>query len=208
MKMKTNLHLICLVYLLFSCIGCAAYVAPPQNFSNGPQSELTPRGTMIFEGEYEFVPPPPPWEKLIGSQFTHYVVGFYRKDIDKSRLASSFIAYDEDPYGTSRILETRAEECLKRYFWASMLQKTILEKKKITILGGEGLSVTFEILDPTKKIKVRSMLVFGYREERVVLFYMNQWRAIDSDYDTSAFELFNKFFSSFTFLKKSFYNTL
>lgn len=163
---------------------------------------------MIFDGEYEFVPPPSGWEMLRGSQLTHYVVGFYRRDSDKSRLASSFIAYDEDPYGTSKDLETRAQECLKRYFWASMLQKNILEKKKQKVLGGEGLAITFEINDPAKKIKVRSMLVFGYRGERVVLFYLNQWRSIDSSFDQSAFELFDKFVTSFTFLKKSFYETL
>jgi len=163
---------------------------------------------MIFDGEYEFVPPPSGWEMLRGSQFTHYVVGFYRRDSDKSRLASSFIAYDEDPYGISKDLETRAQECLKRYFWASMLQKNILEKKKLKVLGGEGLAVTFEINDTTKKIKVRSMLVFGYRGERVVLFYLNQWRSIDSSFDQGAFELFDKFVTSFTFLKKSFYEIL
>ncbi|MRR53398.1 MAG: hypothetical protein EG822_02660 [Deltaproteobacteria bacterium] len=207
--MKIYLRMVLLLCVFFSLAGCAARVAVPQKaatLSTSPQ--LTPRGTMIFNGEYEFVPPPSEWEMLRGSQFTHYVVGFYRRDLDKSRLASSFIAYDEDPYGTSKDLETRAQECLKRYFWASMLQKNILEKKKRKVLGGEGLSLTFEINDPAKKIKVRSMLVFGYRGERVVLFYLNQWRSIDGSFDPSAFELFDKFITSFTFLKKSFYETL
>lgn len=207
--MNRNLRLIVLCCVFLSLTGCAAQVAAPQKAATLSASpELTPRGTMIFEGEYEFVPPPSEWEMLRGSQFTHYVVGFYRRDADNSRMASSFIAFDEDPYGTSKALETRAQECLKRYFWASMLQKNILEKKKLKVLGGEGLAITFEINDPTKKIKVRSMLVFGYRGERVVLFYLNQWRSIDSSFDQGAFELFDKFVDSFTFLKKSFYETL
>lgn len=207
--MKSFLRGILLICIFFSLAGCAARVAAPQKAATqSPSPELTSRGTMIFDGEYEFVPPPSGWEMLRGSQLTHYVVGFYRRDIDKSRLASSFIAYDEEPYGTSKDLETRAQECLKRYFWSSMLQKNILEKKKLKVLGGEGLAITFEINDTTKKIKVRSMLVFGYRGERVVLFYLNQWRSIDSSFDQSAFELFDKFVTSFTFLKKSFYETL
>lgn len=206
--MKRPLCMIVLYCMLFSLSGCAARVAPQKAVSLDTTPQLTPRGTMILDGEYEFVPPPSTWELLKGSQFTHYVVGFYRRDVDKISLASSFIAYDEDPYGTSRDLETRAQECLKRYFGASMLHKNILEKKKLKVLGGEGLTITFEIKDPVKNIMVRSMLVFGYRGERVVLFYLNQWRSIDSNFDQSTFELFDKFVTSFTFLKKSFYETL
>lgn len=206
--MKRQILMVYLICVIFSLAGCAARVAPPKAAPLDTPQQLTPRGTMIFDSEYEFVPPPSGWEMLRGSQMTHYVVGFYRQDLDKSRMASSFIAYDEDPYGTSKDLEIRAQECLKRYFWASMLQKNILEKKKLKILGGEGLAITFEINDTTKKIKVRSMLIFGYRGERVVLFYLNQWRSIDSSFDQSAFELFDKFVTSFTYLKKSFYETL
>jgi hypothetical protein len=199
------LYFFCAISFLF---GCASQIAPRKDVSGSAMPALTPRGTMIINDEYEIMPPPSPWEMLTGNQFSHYVVGFYRKDSDKIQLASSFFAYDEDPFGTSRDLEVRSRECLKRYFWESMQPKTILEKKKVRILGGEGLSVIFEVKDPSKKIKVKSMLVFGYRGDRIVLFYINQWRSIDSSYDGSAFDLFDKFMSSFTFLKKSFYQTL
>lgn len=208
MKIKKYLQIVYFLCVLSFLFGCATQIAPRKDVSSSAVPALTPRGTMIVNDEYEFIPPLSPWEMLTGNQFSHYVVGFYRKDLDKSRLASSFIAYDEDPFGSSRNLEVRSQECLKRYFWASMLQKTILEKKKINILGGEGLAVTFEVKDPSKKIKVKSMLVFGYRGDRIVLFYSNQWRSIDSSYDSSAFDLFDKFVNSFTFLKKSFYQTL
>jgi len=206
--MKRTLLLVHLFCVFFSLVGCAARVAPLKQVSLDAPLHVTPQGTAIFNDEYEFMPPPSEWEMLRGSQFTHYVVGFYRRDSDKSSMASSFIAYDEDPYGISKDLETRAQECLKRYFWASMLEKNILEKKKRKVLGGEGLAITFEINDPTKKIKVRSKLVFGYRGERVVLFYFNQWRSFDSNFDQSAFELFDRFVTSFSYLKKSFYETL
>ena len=208
MKMKKFWRIFCLFCASFLLVACASRIAPRKDVSISTTPELTPRGTMIIDGEYEFMPPPPQWEMLKGNQFTHYVVGFYRKDLDKIQLASSFFAYDEEPFGSSRDLEVRSQECLKRYFWESMLQKTILEKKKVNILGGEGLAVTFEVKDPGKKIKVKSKLVFGYRGDRIVLFYINQWRSIDSSYDSSAFDLFDKFVNSFTFLKKSFYQTL
>jgi hypothetical protein len=208
MKMIKFWPLFSLACLLSIVVGCATQGTPRIEVPTATLPQLTPRGTMIFNDEYEFIPPPSSFEMLTGNQFSHYVVGYYRKDSDKISLSSSFIAYDEDPFGTSRDLEIRSRECLERYFWASMFQKTILEKRKLKVLGGEGLAVTFEIKDTTKKIKVKSKLVFGYRGDRIVLFYINQWRAIDSSYDAGAFDTFDTFVKSFTFLKKSFYETL
>ena len=76
------------------------------------------------------------------------------------------------------------------------------------VVGGEGFAVTVEGKDPVKKEKVRAKVVFGKRGERVVGFYITQWRPMDGTYDPSAFEVFDKFWKSFKFLKKSFYETL
>ncbi len=208
MKCKNSWQIVYFFCAFSFLFGCVSQIAPQKVVSSSTMPALTPRGTMIINDEYEFIPPPAPWEMLTGNQSSHYVVGFYRKDLDKIQLSSSFFAYDEEPFGSSRDLEVRSQECLKRYFSEAMLKKNILEKKKVRILGGEGLAVTFEVKDPGKKIKVKSKLVFGYRGDRVVLFYINQWRYIDSSYDNSAFDLFDKFVNSFTFLKKSFYQTL
>ncbi len=75
-------------------------------------------------------------------------------------------------------------------------------------MGGEGLAVLVEGKDPVKKEKVRAKVVFGKRGDRIVGFYITQWRPMDGSYDLSAFEIFDKFVSSFKFLKKSFYETL
>jgi hypothetical protein len=210
MKIRRLLRLSCLC-----CIAAALFSCTPRNaivekssVTALPLPELTPRGTLVFNDEYEFTPPPEPWEVFKGTQTTHYIVGFYRKDPDTSQLASTFFAYDENPYGFSRNLEERAKECLKRYFWASILEVTVLEQKKVRILGGEGLAVTFEGTDTVKKIKVKSKVLFGHRGERVVAFYINQWRSLDGSYDDSVYVMFDKFVNSFRFLKKSFYETL
>jgi hypothetical protein len=166
-------------------------------------------GTIVFNGEYRFLPPTiPPWELLMGSDTTHYVFGFYRKDPGPLQLESTFFAYDEEPYGYSRDMEERAREFLKRFYWASYVNVTVLEKKPTQILGGQGLSLVMEGKDPVKKIKVRSKVIFGKRGERVVAFYINQWRTIDGKYDLAAFDTFDKFAGSLKFLRKSFYQTL
>jgi hypothetical protein len=68
--------------------------------------------------------------------------------------------------------------------------------------------VLVEGKDPVKKEKIRAKIIFARRGERVVGFYITQWRPIDGTYDLSAFEVFDQFVSSFKFLKKSFYEEL
>ncbi len=84
----------------------------------------------------------------------------------------------------------------------------LYERLNAQVLGGEGLEVVVEGKDPVKKEKVRAKVIFGKRGERVVGFYITQWRPMDGSYDLSAFEVFDKFVKSFKFLKKSFYETL
>ena len=42
-----------------------------------------------------------------------------------------------------QILKDREKEFFKRFLWNAILQFQILEKKKIQVLGGEGLAVTW-----------------------------------------------------------------
>jgi hypothetical protein len=51
-------------------------------------------------------------------------------------------------------------------------------------------------------------VVFGKRGDRVVAWYLTQWRLIDGVYDDSAFQVFDTFWGSFKYLKKSFYEAL
>jgi hypothetical protein len=208
MKVRIFQRFYCFIFAISLLLGFLPQSAASHDSYQHATVETTARGTVLFNGEYEFTPPPAPWEMFKGNQTTHYVVAFFRKDPGVNQLDSSFFAYDEEPYGFSGNLEVRAQECLKRYFWSSILQITVLEKKKVKVLGGEGLSVTIEGKDAVKKVKVKSKLVFGKRGERVVAFYVNQWRYLEGSYDSNAFDLFDIFVNSFTFLKKSFYETL
>ena len=170
--------------------------------------KLTPQGIVIWEDEFEFLPPPPDWKLLrVETGENDINFGFMRNDKGPFPSVTTF-AYDEEPFGCSTKFEDREKEFFKRFLFNAILQFQILERKQVKVLGGEGLEVTVEGKDPVKKEKVRAKVVFGNRGERVVGFYITQWRPMDGSYDLSAFEIFDKFVKSFKFLKKSFYETL
>jgi len=117
-------------------------------------------------------------------------------------------AYDEEPFGCSTRFEDREKEFFRRFLFNAIVQFQVLEKKPVKVVGGEGLAVTVEGKDPVKKEKVRAKVVFGKRGDRVVGWYITQWRPMEATYDLSAFEIFDKYVESFKFLKPSFYQTL
>jgi hypothetical protein len=180
--------------------------------STGPAKSvpyrMTQQGTVIWEDEFEFLPPPPNWKLLrVEEEGGDINFGFIRDDPGSFPSMTSF-AYDEEPFGCSTQFEGREKEFFKRFLFNAIVQFEVLEKKKGPVAGGEGLAVTVEGKDPVKKEKVRAKVVFGKRGERVVGFYITQWRPIEGTYDLSAFDVFDKFVASFKFLKKSFYETL
>ena len=169
--------------------------------------KLSPQGTVIWQDEFEFMPPPPDWKLLIVEEEGDINFGFTRADPGQFPSTTSF-AYDEEPFGSSTKLEEREREFFKRFLFNAILQFQVLEKRKTQVLGGEGLEVVTEGKDLVKGEKVRAKVVFGKRGERIVGFYITQWRPINGTYELSAFEIFDKFVNSFKFLKKSFYETL
>jgi len=168
---------------------------------------ISPQGTVIWDDEFEFAPPPLGWKLLIPEEGGDINIGFMRMDRGPFPSSTTF-AYDEEPFGFSTQFEGREIEFFKRFLFNAILQFQILERKKVQVVGGEGLAVTVEGKDPVKKEKVRAKVIFGKRGERVIGFYITQWRPLDGNYDLSAFEDFDKFVNSFKFLKKSFYETL
>ena len=203
--MKRNgLTILCFMLAAAWLSGCAL-----TETSKKTPYRMSSQGTVIWNDEFEFKPPPSEWKIIqveVGGEFGF---GFLRADPGQFPSQSMFV-YDEEPFGCSTKFENREEEFFKRYLWTSALNMTmrILEKQKVNVLGGEGLAVVAEGEDPIKKEKAKSKVVFGKRGDRVVAFYLTQWRHIDGTYDPSAFDVFDKFVASFKFLKKSFYETL
>jgi hypothetical protein len=168
---------------------------------------LSSQGTVIWEDEFEFALPPLGWKLLRPEAGGDINFGFTRDDPGEFPSVSIF-AYDEEPFGCTTQFEGRGKEFFKRFLFNAILQFQILERKKVQVVGGEGLAVTVEGKDPIKKEKVRAKVVFGKRGDRIVGFYITQWRPMDGNYDLSAFDVFDQFVASFKFLKKSFYETL
>ena len=193
---------ICVAMVLAWLSGCATVET-----SKKVPYKLSPQGTVIWQDEFEFMPPPPDWKLLIVEEEGDINFGFTRSDPGQFPSTTSF-AYDEEPFGSSKKVEEREREFFKRFLFNAILQFQFLEKRKIQVLGGEGLEVVTEGKDLVKGEKVRAKVVFGKRGDRVVGFYITQWRPIDGTYELSAFEIFDKFVKSFKFLKKSFYETL
>jgi hypothetical protein len=170
---------------------------------------LSEQGTLIWNDEFEFMFPSPGWRVVQVESGGEFGFGFIRSDPGSFPSQSIFV-YDEDPFGCSTKFDERSEEFFKRYLWAAAISMNIKvqETKRVSVVGGEGLAVIAEGQDPIKKEKVRSKVVFGKRGDRVVSWYITQWRHIDGSFDPSAFEVFDKFVASFKYLKKSFYETL
>jgi len=203
MKRKGLMILFALLALVW-VLGCATLQQPSEK-----PYRLSERGTLIWEDEFEFMVPPSGWSVVQVESGGEFGFGFLRRERGEFPSQSIFV-YDEEPFGGSLKLEERSEEFFKRYLWAAAISMNlkVLETKRVNVVGGEGLAVIAEGKDPVKKEKVRSKIVFGKRGERIVSWYLTQWRHIDGSFDPSAFEVFDKFVASFKFLKKSFYETL
>jgi hypothetical protein len=202
--MRKRLTILCSLFVAAWLCGCAMLETPQEK-----PYKVTPQGMVIWEDEIEFKIPPPGWKLLrVESGENDINFGFMRADPGAFPSGTTF-AYDEEPFGCSAAsLEGREREFFKRFLFNAILDFQILGRKKVQVVGGEGLQIDVEGKDPVKGEKVRARVIFGKRGDRIVGFYITQWRPMDGTYDLSAFDVFDRFWGSFKFLKKSFYQTL
>ena len=158
--MKRNWVLILTVALVLGLwlSGCATTEIKKRPY------RMSQQGTLIWDDEFEFKPPPSGWKIIeveVGGEFGF---GFMRADSGPFPSQSMFV-YDEEPFGCSTQFENREAEFFKRYLWSAAvsMDMQILERQKAQVLGGEGLAVVAEGKDPVKKEKVKSKVVFGKR---------------------------------------------
>jgi hypothetical protein len=202
--MKIKPFLILFLILILGCwfSGCATFGPPPKS-----PLQRTAQGTVVYDEEFEFALLPPGWKLIQVESGGEFGFGFLKVDPGAFPSQSMFV-YDEEPFGCTTKFEDREKEFFKRFLWNSVMNFQVLERKKFQLQNGEGLAVTVEGKDPVRKEKAKAEVIFGKRGERVVAWYITQWRHIDGTYDPSAFEVFEKFAASFKYLKKSFYETL
>jgi hypothetical protein len=143
MKRKT-LTFLCSMLVMAWLAGCAN-MEPPKKVPY----RLSPQGTVIWEDEFEFMPPPPDWKLLRVEEGENDIsFGFTRSDPGGFPSVTAF-AYDEDPFGcTAASFEGREREFFKRFLFNAILQFQIQDRKKVQVVGGEGLAVTVEGKDP------------------------------------------------------------
>jgi hypothetical protein len=201
--MKRNAFLVLCMMLVGMWLSACATTQTAQK-----PYRISPQGTVIWEDEFEFMPPPPDWKLLRPEEGGDINFGFMRSDLGGFPSTTTF-AYDEEPFGcTAASFEGREKEFFKRFLFNAILNFQVLDRKEVQVVGGEGLQVDVEGKDPVRGEKVRARVIFGKRGDRIIGFYITQWRPMDGTYDTAAFDIFDKFVKSFKFLKKSFYETL
>jgi hypothetical protein len=198
---RRGVLILCLMLVGGWVLGCATMGSEQKPY------RLTSKGTVVWEDELEFEPPPLGWSLLRPEPGGDINFGFMRQDGGPFPSVTTF-AYDEEPFGCSPQFEGREREFFKRFLFNAILDFKILGKKEVQVVGGEGLQVDVEGKDAVKGEKVRARVIFGKRGDRIVGFYITQWRPMDGVYDMKAFDIFEKFVHSFKFLKKSFYETL
>jgi len=203
MKNKQIISLGCLLVFGLWLSGCVT-TAPKES-----RLQLGSEGKMIYGDEFEFAMPPSGWRLVEVESGGEFGFGFLKTDPGSFPSQSMFV-YDEEPFGCSLNFEDREEEFVSRFLWSSPMSINLksTQKQKVRVVGGEGLAVTIEGQDPIRKEKAKSKVVFGKRGNRVVAWYITQWRPIDGTFDQSAFDVFDKWWSSYRYLKKSFYESL
>lgn len=174
------------------------------------QALRQPDGSVLWLDEYRFIPPPPPWQ-LLDLNDRDFSLALYKacgQESAEEFPCESTMAYAEEPFGHSRELEPRAREFLKRYLWASKVEFSAPATIPASINGQDALIVRVAGTEPVKHFRVQAKIVFMHRGERVVAFFISQWRAGDRPFNEADFTEFDHFVDSFRFVKPSFYETL
>jgi len=191
---------VCAAFLFSACAQTATRVADPLAQMRQPD------GVVVWQQEYRFVPPPPPWQ-LIDLDEDDYSIAFM-KICSEGYPCQSTLAYAEEPFGYSLDFEERQTEFFKRFLWASRVTFAPPELRKVKIGGREGLEGITIGVEPVLKHKVRCKILFFRRGERMVAFYYTQWRSEEKPFDTADEADFDRFAESFAFLRPSFYESL
>ncbi len=181
--------------------GCATAQKPK------PFLVPTDRGTTLYEDKYEFKPPSPGWSlmrNLVGGDFEF---GFLK--IEKGDFPSqTTMFYDEEPFGNSHDLETRAKQYSTYFLAGRGIHMEIKQKENGEVAGRPALVVQMQGENPYRNEKAKSAVYFFKTGEYVVTFACTQWRPMKGTFDPGPFQEFEVFVKSFRYLKKPFYEEI
>lgn len=195
-----RLVVLCAVWSLAAC-------APATIRTIDPLVQLRqPDGTVVWQEEYRFVPPPDPWQ-LIDLDEDDYSIAFLKACSDGYPCQST-LAYAEEPFGYSLDFERRQAEFFRRFLWAGRVTFAPPELKRVQVFGQDALAAITVGVEPVLRHKVRCKILFARRGERIVAFYFTQWRPAEKNFDAADEVDFDRFAESFAFLRPSFYERL
>ncbi|MBE0603342.1 MAG: hypothetical protein IH611_06890 [Deltaproteobacteria bacterium] len=195
-----------LVLVVAVLAGCAAI--PRSGEQQASPYRYAPDGSVIWGEEFQFDPPPQAWRLMQVDKGDEFSFAFL-KPCSESGVCAATFAFDEEPFGDSRDLGERMQEFYARFLWAARVHFGQVETQASTAAGGrEALTAVAEGRDEVKGRKVMTKVVLTHRGERVVAFYLTQWRSLDGTYDPAEVKDFDAFVDSFRFIRPSFFETL
>ena len=182
--------------------GCAT-LAPEKPIVLVP----TDRGTVVYMGKYGFARPSAGWFVLRAIEGGDFELGFMKMEKGEFPSQTTYI-YDGEPFGSSRDLNTRSEQYCTRFLFNSGMFPQISKKEKTQVMGQSAVALYLEGENPSRNEKAKSKIYLVPKGERIISFVCTQWRPLQGSFDPEPFEHFERFVSSFKFLKPDFYEEL
>jgi hypothetical protein len=167
---------------------------------------LTPtdRGTVLFLDRYEFNRPPQNWALMKNLEGGDFELGFLLFEKGDFPSQTTFM-YDEEPYGGSQDLETRAKYYCTRFLFNSGIEVRVTKQEKASVAGGDAIALSLEGENPNRNEKAKSKVYLIKKGNRIVSFVCTMWRPMNGTYSQQPFDYFETFVHSFKYLKKDFY---
>jgi hypothetical protein len=181
--------------------GCATPVREKPKAAFVP----TDQGTVVYEDKYEFKAPLG-WKVLRAGSGGDFEFGFFKPEGEYP--SQTTFAYDDEPYGNSRVLEARANQYQTLFLMTTGLILTESKIEKAEVTGLPAVILQIEGVNPSQNEKGKSKIYLVRRGEWVVSFLCTQWRPMKGTYDPKDFEIFDTFVKSFKFLKKTFWEEI
>jgi hypothetical protein len=181
--------------------GCATMGEKPK-----PTMVPTERGTVLFLDKYEFKSPPQNWALMKNLEGGDFELGFMLIEPGAFPTQTTFM-YDDQPYGGSQDLETRAKYYCTRFLFNSGIDLRVTKQEKVTLGGKDAIALSLEGENPNRDEKAKSKVYLVKKGNRIISFVCTQWRPLNGTYSQEPFDYYEAFVQSFKFLKKDFYET-
>ena len=205
MKSKTTSKWILGIFMLamigFFLGGCATTGEKPK-----PVLTVTDQNTVLYLDKYEFKAPAG-WKLMRNLSGGDFEFGFLK--LEKGEFPSqTTMFYDEEPYGSSQDLETRAKQYSAFFLAGRGISMEIKKMEKSEAAGRPALAVHMEGENPYRNEKAKSTVYFFKTGDYVVTLACTQWRPMKGPFDPEPFQQFEAFAKNFKYLKKPFYEEI